>query len=266
MTHVERLRLSRLNPGRIRFLPIVILSAFALSPVAQATEVLHLDRCVGNCTYHGAFTNDSCTNASQLVDSGGTVVAFSHGDDAWNELVACVRSVLEPYDVEVVEPEPESCDTPYWEIAVAGVPTNIGISAGVKGAAPFTCAVIPGAPAFAFANIHDDMLDLCWTTTHMFGNLLGLDSELAVRDPMSYQPGCLVKRFAPADVPCGESTPRACCTTESTQNSDAVLRDVLGTNPVGAIFADTFEEWVPSPTGAWAASLCHWDTALGGPP
>jgi hypothetical protein len=189
-----------------------------------------------------------------------------HTADEWNTLVACVQSVLDPYDIVVTDVQPASCSPVYWEVAVAGTPGQLGFPDGVLGVAPFAenCAVIMGAPAFAFANVHNDMYRLCWTVAQEFAHVIGLDHELLQRDPMTYFEGCLVKRFAEESVACGESTPRVCCDGAATQSSAGKLRARLGTAP-GLLFPDSFEEWDPL-TDDYLGSTCHWDGVEDGAP
>jgi hypothetical protein len=234
--------------------PALLLAAEA----AGAAGTLHLDRCVGNCTYVQG-PESSCSNRTQIVTGSRMLTEFEHGDAAWELLVACVESVLDPYDIEVTASDP-GCAVPHWEVAVAGTPSEFGLGPDVSGIAPWTCGVIPNAPAFAFANSHSDMLDLCQAVTHEFAHLLGADHLFLVRDPMTYLDGCLVKRFAAAGGACGEFGPRTCCTGAPTQSSDAILRAVLGQRPGGLIFPDSFEAWDGTTE---SGSTCHWDEVLG---
>lgn len=234
--------------------------AFDLPPLAAAGTV-YLERCLGDCVYVGG-PDSSCLNRSSLFSGNRQIEEFVHGDTAWNQLVACVESVLDPYEITVTTVDPE-CAT-HWEVVVAGTPDSIGQPDGTTGVAPYTCAVIPNAPAFAFANAHSDMLDLCATVVHELAHLLGADHELLVRDPMTYLPGCLVRRFSAMEASCGESVPRNCCAGfgAPTQSSDAILRSVLGSRSGGLIFPDTFEEWLAAEQTT-AGSTCHWDAVVG---
>lgn len=250
-----------------RLLPTVMSRALALlalplltASTLGAAGTLHLERCAGGCVYTPGFDN-SCLNRSSIVSQTSSISAFEHGEPAWQELVACVQRVLDPYDVAVTDIDP-GCTTPHWELVVAGTPGQIGQPPGVAGVSPFTCDVILNAPAFAFANLVTDMRELCWTVTHEFAHLLGADHELLQRDPMTYLDGCLVKRFAAAGADCGESTPRACCTGSSTQDSDALLISALGPRAGGLVFPGSFEAWDPVAQSE-SGSTCHWDQVVG---
>ena len=240
-------------------LALLALALPAASPL-PAAGTLFLERCAGGCTYIPGFDN-SCLNRTSVASSTSNLSAFEHGDAAWQQLVACVESALDPYDVTITEIDP-GCGTPHWEVAIAGTPGQLGMGSGVGGVSPFSCGVIFNAPAFAFANVYSDMLDLCWTVVHEFAHLLGADHELLQRDPMTYLAGCLVKRFADAPADCGEDAPRDCCTGSSTQSSDAIVRNALGQRPGGLIFPDAFEAWDPAGQ-TFAGSTCHWDQVVG---
>lgn len=237
-----------------------LLVAGLVTPAADAAGLLHLERCVGNCVYQGG-PNNSCTNRSSIIAGTRTITPFDHGDAAWQQVVACVQVALAPFDITVTDVDP-GCTGPFWEIAVAGIPEEIGQPSNVAGVAPFTCGIIPNAPGFAFANVHTDMLALCWTVTHEFAHLLGADHELRASDPMTYLAGCLPKKFAAAASECGEGTPRPCCGGPSTQVSSAIVRAAVGDRPGGPIFADAFEAWNES-TQSFEGSTCFWDSAEG---
>jgi hypothetical protein len=232
-----------------------------LPAAAQAAGTLHLERCVGNCVYQGNFSNNSCANLSSILTGTRTLTPFSHGDEAWQEVVDCVTAALAPFDVAVTDVNP-GCAVPHWEVAVAGTPTEAGQSPSVAGVAPFSCGVIPNAPAFAFANIHDDMLALCWTVTHEFAHLLGADHELRAVDPMTYLPGCLPKRFSAAATDCGEGSARTCCTGSATQVSAGIVRAAVGDRAGGPIFPDGFDAWDEVGQGV-VGSTCAWDFVEG---
>jgi len=239
---------------------LALLAAGIAEPAVHAAGTLYLERCVGNCIYQSGPDN-SCLNRSSIVSGIRMITEFEHGDTAWQEVVACVQSTLAPFDITVIDVAP-ACAGPFWEIAVAGEPEEIGQPSTVAGVAPFSCGVIPNAPGFAFANIHSDMLALCWTVVHEFAHLLGADHELRASDPMTYLTGCLPKRFAAAAAECGEGVPRACCGGPATQVSSEVVRAAVGDRAGGPIFPGAFEAWSEI-TQSLEGSTCHWDTAEG---
>lgn len=254
----------RSTPRRSRFVGFLcVVTVCVWSPgIVAAAGILYLERCVSGCVYQAGLDN-SCNNRSSIISGTRLLSEFSGSNADWDLLAACVADVLEPYDVFVTDVDP-GCSQPFWEIAVAGTPTELGVATNTAGVAPFACAVLPNAPAFAFANTEFDMLRLCWTVVHEFNHLLGADHEILKRDPMTYIPGCLVKRFSEQFVDCGEDQDlaRNCCTGSPTQSSASILRAALGSRVAGPIFPDGFSEWnVDEQTET--GSTCHWDFVVG---
>ena len=229
---------------------------------ANAAGILFLDRCVDTCTYHQGF-DSSINNTSSIISGTRILTAFSHGDAAWAEHLACVQATFAPYDITVTDVDPGA--VAHWEVPVAGTPAQAGFPSGTGGVSPFTCGVINNGVAFSFANIHSNMKELCWTTAHESVHLFGLDHEALARDPMTYITGCLEKRFTPEDAPCGELVPSACICGGTTQNSDAMIANVVGRAPAGAPLLlndlsasqDGFDE---------IGSTCQWTAVVGEEP
>lgn len=229
---------------------------------ARAAGILFLDRCVATCVYHQGF-DSSINNTSSIITGTRMLTAFSHGDAAWAEHLACVQASFAPYDITVTDIDPGN--VPHWEVPVAGTPTQGGFPSNTAGVSPFTCGVINNGVAFSFANIHGNMKELCWTTAHESAHLFGLDHEALARDPMTYITGCLEKRFTPEDAPCGELVPSACACGGTTQNSDAMIANVVGRAAAGAplllnnlsVSQDGFDE---------IGSTCQWTAVVGEEP
>ncbi|MDQ1346809.1 MAG: hypothetical protein QG573_178 [Acidobacteriota bacterium] len=218
---------------------------------ANAAGILFLD--------HQGF-DSSINNTSSIIGGTRTLLPFDHGDAAWAEHLACVQATFAPYDITVTDVDPGA--VAHWEVPVAGTPTQAGFPSGTAGVSPFTCGVINNGVAFSFANIHANMKELCWTTAQESVHLFGLDHEALARDPMTYITGCLEKRFAPEEAPCGEFVPRACACGGATQNSDAMIANVVGRAPAGAplmlnnlsVSQDGFDE---------IGSTCQWTAVVG---
>ena len=239
---------------------LVVLAA----PPARGAGTLFLSRCVGGCSYSGALDNSACLNKSSLISGTRSLSAYSGSDGDWADLLACVRSVLDSFDVEVTDVDP-GCGN-QWEIPVAGTASQVGFPDGVLGVAPFgDCQVHPNNVAFVFANApeHANVSELCWTVVHEFAHLIAIDHEVLERDPMSYFEGCFVKRFSPVASPCGTGpgNPQPCFCTAGTQSSFDLLTERLGKAP-GLLFSDTFET-VQAEGDPIAGESCHWDSVLG---
>lgn len=250
---------------RVRALPLasaLIFAALLGAAAARAAGTIYLERCVGDCVYQAGFEN-AVLNRSSIISGTRTLSAFAHGDAAWQQHLACVQRLFEPFDVVVTDVNPDP--VPHWEVAVAGTPNQAGFPAGTAGVAPYNCGVIQNSIAFSFAAVHGDMLELCWTTAHEAAHLLGADHLLRAADPMTYLAGCLEKRFTARDYPCGEGAPRDCCQGAGgpTQNSEALLRAALGVGAAGgALLLDGFAAFEP-PGPVEVGSTCRWDDAFG---
>ncbi|MBP9146637.1 MAG: hypothetical protein KBF21_05970 [Thermoanaerobaculia bacterium] len=242
---------------------LAALSACMFAPApAGAAGTLFLNRCEAGCAYTGG-PNDSCANTSAVFTGSRFLAATTYDDADWNSLVACVESVLDPFDVTLTTTEPV-CGGGYWEIPVAGTSANLGLPDGLPSVSPFSCAPISNAPAFVFASAMADPLLACWRVLNVFGSLMGADYVHDGRDPMTVNDGCLAPRFSAVPLPCtGIWVPGNCCTGAATQTSQAILFGVLGKRPGGAVFGDGFEAW-SSTSQVLSGSTCHWDQALAG--
>lgn len=216
-------------------------------PGAAATatsNVIFLNNCLGagDCVLTPGMVNDSRTNVSTLAQAPTTLEPWKFTLPQWDALVACVREVYRPFQVEIVTIEPSNT-TEYFEAMVAGRGAQLGQGAGTVGVAPFTCGVIPNAIAFSFANDYPNLdpvnaADLCWTVTHEIAHIFGLQHKFDARDPMTYlQPALPQKLFLNDDGPCGTSAARDCtmaddfeargCPGPTTTNSYAKLAEVF---------------------------------------
>jgi hypothetical protein len=85
------------------------------APPACEPAVLFLDR--DGATYTSAMRDDARLDASVLVDPLGSPLALApwpHDDVDWASLVACIRTGLAPFPVEVTETDPG--DVPHVEL------------------------------------------------------------------------------------------------------------------------------------------------------
>lgn len=249
------------NQSRANLVVLAALSAcmFAATP-ADAAGILYLNRCAAPCAYISGPDN-SCLHQTSIIGGSHSLAASNYDDSYWNTLVSCVTSVLDPFDVTITTTEP-ACGSGYWEIAVSGASENLGLTIGLESVSPFTCAQVPNAPGFVFANAMADPLLACWKALQVFGFLQGADRVFDIRDPMTDGDGCLVQRFTATPLPCtGQVNPGLCCTGAPTQTSQALLFGLLGKRPGGAVFSDGFEAW-NSGSAQLTGSACHWDQAL----
>lgn len=198
-----------------------LVASLAVASPAGAAGILFLDRCSGaGCTYTPGF-DDAASNTSSLVSQTSNLAAFAHGDASWNAVVDCVRDTFAPFDIAVTDVDAGAVS--HFEIAIAGLPTQIGLPNGVGNVAPVTCAadrVVHDGIGFAFANALGDLpLAICWNAAQAAGSILGLDVALLDSDVMTYLNGPLPKVFEDAPASCGESQARTCRCGGTTQNS-----------------------------------------------
>jgi hypothetical protein len=190
---------------------------------------IYLRRAPG--TYVGG-ADDSAADTSSVVASTGrqsvAVPGFGGDDAAWNALVGCVRDEFERWNVVVTDGEP--LVGRYLEVAFGADGAELGLSA-FGGVAPIDatgCGLIDRAVVFVFAARHPDARGLCEAVVQEIGHAAGLDHVTLCGDPMSPVDGCGDKSFQNVDTTCGGAEPRACICGRETQNSVAVLDDVLG--------------------------------------
>jgi hypothetical protein len=228
------------------FLMFALFACGASQSARAALDILYVNRCVGGCSLQ-AGADDALNRKSSILSSSSTITEFPHGDAVFNASVSCVRSVLAPYDVNVVTSEPGVARR---EVVLAGHASQAGQPPGVRGVAPWHQGVpTDNAIAYAFAaDIGASVDNLCWTTAQQFGLLYGLDLEFYCSDIMSYAAGCGVKTFTDFDAQCGAFSAQPNCDTPgapATQNSAQRLGAVPGRNDV--VFRGLFEVRGPSP-------------------
>jgi hypothetical protein len=172
---------------------------------------------------------DSRTNANGI--GTGTISPFSCGEQAWQQVMSCVKETFAPYNVVITDVDPGTA--PHIETVVAGYPSEIGQSDQVAGIAMMGCDLSYDNPVqFAFANASCNIDDICWTVAQETAHGFGLDHEIECTDPMTYDTSCgLSKRFKDVTSHCGEysNQQHSCtCTGASSQNSHQTLLQIFG--------------------------------------
>jgi hypothetical protein len=186
-------------------------------PRAPGHRVVFMNRMGG--TFTPGYDNSS-TNSSSIPSSTSHVSAWSYGDTKWNQLMTCVRTQFEPFDIEVTDVDPGS--VPHVESVVGGTPGEVQMPQYVGGVSPFTydCSMIERSIVYTFSGVYGgDVQSICETVAQETAHSYGLDHELYCPDPMTYLGGCGAKSFRDHDAQCGEDSPRACACGASTQNS-----------------------------------------------
>lgn len=179
----------------------------------------------------GSYTvgnDDPATNMTTIFTNPTALPPWPHGN--WDQVVACVRAAMAPFNVQIVETEPASGS--YSELVFT---TTDPETAGVLAVAPSACeATATPHLAFVFGTaIGTDPLDACQFAMFDVGILTGLDFTVDQCDYMTFTDGCATnERWVNADVMCGQTSPALCrCTNDPTQNSVATLTAFYGACP-----------------------------------
>jgi hypothetical protein len=199
-------------------------------PLNVSSRLVFLHRCpdgVGCIIKQG--TDDSRTDTSSIANGQVLLKGFTQGDDVWNETVACVKKTFEPFNIMVTDQDPGS-GTPHFENMVGGRASDLNRSdlQNAGGVAPFDCSEIPNAIVYTFDVYGPDALSLCWTSSQEIAHAFGLDHSFVQKDPMTYLPGDLPKRFRDEEAECGEFQFRACQCGGAKQNSYRKIVTLFG--------------------------------------
>ena len=173
------------------------------------SHVIFLNRCANGCqiTLVPPGMTDSRRDRSDVIKQSGTLTAFSHGDDVWNQVVQCVRDVMSPFGLEVTDQDPGLAD--HFEVMVAGMPSQVGLPANTGGIADYPCSgvascaqYIPNALVFDFDVWGADATTICGTAAQEVAHAWTLDHATPANDPMTYNPYTTPLHYRDAS-PCG---------------------------------------------------------------
>jgi MYXO-CTERM domain-containing protein len=194
------------------------------APTAHGSHTLYINPCWGGETFSPGY-NDSRTNRSSIISGSRNLPQYPYGEASYNQVVACVREIMAPFNLEVVSTDPGN--TPHHEAVLCGHPNDLGMGGGVGGVAPFSCGVIENAITYTFPEVYGGHVrGMCETIAQEAAHGWGLDHEYLCEDPMTYLGGCGNKSYQDVDARCGEGSPRNCECGGATQNS---FRRILAT-------------------------------------
>jgi MYXO-CTERM domain-containing protein len=214
-----------------------------------SSKILYLNDCMpAGCTVRRG-QDSSINNMSSIPSlSSVTLDAYAHGKAHWDDVVACVRATMAPFDIEVVTEDPGT--TSHYEVMVGGTASQLrdGLDAG--GIAPFlSCgAARDNVLVFVFASQTSSKPYLCAAIAHEAGHAYGLSHSLDALDPMTYKDLGGSKSWQNSDAQCGTDSPQPCRCTGATQNTFRYLHDVWGLHPS---VADASATLYQPRDGAW---------------
>jgi MYXO-CTERM domain-containing protein len=215
-------------------------------------HILYLNDCSSGCLV-GPGASDARVNTSSIVGQVRLLSPYAGSRASWHALVACMKDIYAPFEVDIVTEDPGN--VPHAEVMIAGTPAELGFASNLVGIAPGTCDPLASPITFAFANSHapGDVAGLCWTAAQESAHGWGLEHSMNPRDAMTYLPDPPVKAFVDEEACIGT---QGCCVpvTEcsscgrTTINSYQRLGAVLGFRslPVIDITAPLDREVVPA--------------------
>ena len=165
------------------------------------THTIYLNRCLGGCTVAQGSTN-ATTNPAHSSLGHGVLSAFSQGDPTWNTVVACMKEVYAPFNVEITEVDPG--EQPHFEIMIGGMPQQIGLASDLGGVSPFSCQTyIPNSLVFVFDVWGNDAEEICSTAAQEIAHSFALDHATLPSDPMTYFKYMGRRHYKDAQIQCG---------------------------------------------------------------
>lgn len=206
------------KPVRIRVPGAAVQNTSGNSAVSSRIVFMH--RCIGGCVIRQG-TDDSRTDTSSIVGADQILLgSFNQDDQVWADAVKCVRETFAPFNITVTDQDPGNT-TPHFEAMVGGKASDLQRSdlQNAGGVSPWDCGEIPNAITYTFDVYGPDPLSLCWTVSQEVAHGFGLDHSFVQKDPMTYHPGDLPKRFRDEEAECGEFQVRSCCANAPKQNS-----------------------------------------------
>jgi uncharacterized protein (TIGR03382 family) len=203
----------------------------------RLSRTIFLNRCAGGCTINQG-QDDAGNNSSSILQTGQAhFTEWQYGDDAWNQLVACVKDTYGDFNINITDQRPTS--GVYWMEIVAGTSGQAGFPPefGILGVAPWdgNCpgGFLDNAITFTFANDPNGSSNinfLCHVAAQESAHAFGLDHEALDGEAMSYLnfDGAIQSHFIDQDGPCGAQTAgdQGCsCPNVPTQNS---YQEIMG--------------------------------------
>ncbi|HUJ61346.1 MAG TPA: Ig-like domain-containing protein, partial [Kofleriaceae bacterium] len=163
----------------------------ATVPAVVDSHILFLNRCTGGCIVTEG-TTDSRTDTSDI--GHGELSAYPYGDSSWSQVLSCVKAIMAPFNITVTDQDPGTMD--HFEVMVAGMPQQIGLSSNYGGIADVPCngpgscsQYLPDALVFDFTQVWGGSVTQdCATIAQEAAHAWALDHVTLDNDPMTYNP------------------------------------------------------------------------------
>jgi hypothetical protein len=171
------------------------------------SHTIYVNRCAGAGCLVAQGTTNSTTDPVHSSLGHGMLSPFSRGDASWDTIVACMREVYAPFNVQITEVDPGA--QPHFEIMFGGTPQQLGLGADIGGVSPFSCApYIPNSVVFVFDVWGDDPEELCATAAQEVAHSFSVDHATEPSDPMTYFSYKGRRHYVSAQIQCGSDCDR----------------------------------------------------------
>jgi hypothetical protein len=150
------------------------------------SHILFINRCKGGCVVKSG-ASDSRYDTSDVGQ--GTLAAYPYGDNNWNSVMTCVKSVMSPFNIQVTDVDPGTVD--HFEVMVGGNACDLNFTGcqSVAGIADFAQngGYFPDALVFDFtmSGTGQPLYD-CGVIAQEIAHSWGLDHVVAHNDPLTY--------------------------------------------------------------------------------
>lgn len=215
-------------------------------------HILYVNDCWPAGCVVGPGASDARLNTSSIIGQPALLSPFGGTRTTWHSVVACLRDVYAPFEIDIVTEDPGN--VPHGEVMIAGTPGELGFPSNLFGVAQGTCDPLAAPLSFVFPSVHPagDVAALCWTAAQESAHSYGLEHSMNPRDVMTYLLDPPAKTFVDEDACIG--TQGCCLPVSECQcgrtmiNSYQRLGAVLGfrTLPMVSITTPVDREVVPA--------------------
>lgn len=205
-----------------------LIDAASCSPNPEAPTVVFLNRAGGT---YSSGAEDSRANTSAILPSTVVAAPMTYTEVEWAALIECVRDVYEPFNVAIVDVDPEQTE----HIEIAYFPYLDFFDSSIASISAFSCEPIPSGIGFvAYAWAGTTPAALCGHTVSRVSMLQGLEFTSVSGSPCDgtayfCNPQDTPREFLDQSRSCGDVEAHPCsCGGGEGQNSYQALRARVG--------------------------------------